>query len=349
MANYIPTEGIFTIYQGGGNSANHSGDSNTTPPTRIASITDSDGTNQQFTTGDTIMLTFSGASTATITAKFLGTTTEIEGGPYIVLEVTFGSNTFTYVVGTGGTATAGNTDPGEKVAPATVGGLNIDNSAFTVCFFPGTLIATPSGERRVEDLVPGDPVLVDDAGSVSATWIGRMARNLRSRLGYGRAVPVKFLGRQTVSTRFAPAERLMPVRFAAGSLGGGGKPLLPHSGLTVTADHAMLVDGVLCQAGALVNGTTITRVPLSEFGESYTVYHVETDVHEIILANGAPTETFVDNVSRRAFDNHAEFVKLHGDQPEMKELPHPRASNARHLPLRIKSRLGIGAKRNSAA
>ena len=103
----------------------------------------------------------------------------------------------------------------------------------------------------------------------------------------------------------------------------------------------MLVDGVLCQAGALVNGTTITRVPLSEFGESYTVYHVETDVHEIVLANGAPTETFVDNVSRRAFDNHAEFVKLHGDQPEMKELPHPRASNARHLPARIRGRLGI--------
>ena len=172
------------------------------------------------------MLTFSGASTATVPAKFLGTTTEIDGGPYIVLEVSFNiggrSTTFTYVVGTGRTATAGNADPGEKVAPATVERLNIDDSAFTVCFFPGTLIATPSGERRVEDLVPGDPVLVDDSGSVSATWIGRMARNLRSRLGYGRAVPVKFLGRQTVSTRFGPAERLMPVRFATGSLGGGG-------------------------------------------------------------------------------------------------------------------------------
>ena len=105
----------------------------------------------------------------------------------------------------------------------------------------------------------------------------------------------------------------------------------------------MLVDGVLCEAGALVNGTTIARVPLSVFGESYTVYHVETEAHEIILANGTPTETFVDNVSRRAFDNYAEFERLHGDQPEMKELPHPRASNARHLPTRIKNRLGIGA------
>ena len=123
---------------------------------------------------------------------------------------------------------------------------------------------------------------------------------------------------------------------------------MPHRDLTVTADHAILVDSVLCEAGALVNGTTITRVPLSEFGESYTVYHVETEAHEIILANGAPAETFVDNVSRRAFDNFAEFVTQYGDQPEIKELPYPRASNARHLPARIKSQLGIGSMGKSA-
>ena len=111
----------------------------------------------------------------------------------------------------------------------------------------------------------------------------------------------------------------------------------------------MLLDGVLCEAGTLVNGTTITRVPLSEFGDSYTVYHLETEDHEIIHANGVPTETFVDNVSRSAFDNQAEFEELYGNQQEMKELPYPRASNARHLPERIKSRLGIDAKRESAA
>ena len=122
---------------------------------------------------------------------------------------------------------------------------------------------------------------------------------------------------------------------------------MPHSDLTVTSDHAVLVDGVLCEAGALVNGTTITHVPLSEFGESYTVYHVETEAHEIIFANGAPAETFVDNVSRRAFDNFAEFEALHGNTSEMKELPYPRASNARHLPERIKRRLGICASENT--
>ena len=123
---------------------------------------------------------------------------------------------------------------------------------------------------------------------------------------------------------------------------------MPHSDLTVTADHAMLVDGVLCEAGTLVNGTTITLVPLQEFGESYTVYHVETEAHEIIIANGAPAESFIDNVSRRAFENYDEFEKLHSDPPEMVELPLPRATNSRHLPARIRNRFGIGEVAKSA-
>ena len=183
----------------------------------------------------------------------------------------------------------------------------------TFCFAAGSLIATPAGEVAVEHLRIGDTVLTAE----------------------GRAVPVKWIGRQSVMTRFGPAERLMPVRFAAGSLGDG----LPHEPLTVTADHGMLVDGVICHAGALVNGTTITRVPLAEMGERYTVYHIETENHEIILANGAPAETFIDNVSRRVFDNFAEFEALYGDVPEMAELPYPRAMSARQVPGAIRARL----------
>jgi hypothetical protein len=182
-----------------------------------------------------------------------------------------------------------------------------------LCFCAGTLISTPRGAIRVESLTIGDLVIAQE----------------------GRAVPVKWIGRQTVSTRFGPAERLMPVRFMAGSLGEG----LPSADLTVTADHGMLVEGVICHAGALVNGTTITRVPLAEMGETYTVYHIETEDHEIILANGAPAETFIDNVSRRVFDNYAEFEALYGDVPEMEELPYPRAMSVRQVPGRIALKL----------
>jgi hypothetical protein len=74
-------------------------------------------------------------------------------------------------------------------------------------------------------------------------------------------------------------------------------------------------------------------------GETYTVYHIETEEHEIILANGAPAETFIDNVSRRAFDNYAEFEALYGDVPEMQELPYPRAMSARQVPAHIQQSL----------
>ncbi|WP_420396764.1 Hint domain-containing protein [Nioella sp.] len=190
---------------------------------------------------------------------------------------------------------------------------NFEPNGVPLCFAAGSLIATPAGEVAVERLRIGDTVLTAE----------------------GCTVPVKWIGRQTVMTRFGPAERLMPVRFAAGSLGAG----LPNADLTVTADHGMLVDGVICHAGALVNGTTIARVPLAEMGESYTVYHIETEDHEIILANGAPAETFIDNVSRRVFDNFDEFEALYGDVPEMEELPYPRAMSARQVPGRIVSKL----------
>ena len=181
------------------------------------------------------------------------------------------------------------------------------------CFAAGSLVSTPTGNRPVETMRIGDRVTTAD----------------------GREVPVKWIGRQTVSARFGPAERLGLVRFSAGSLGEG----LPHTDLTVTADHGMLVEGVICHAGALLNGVTITRVPLAEMGETCTVYHIETEEHEIILANGAASETFIDNVSRRVFDNFAEFEARYGDVPEMQELPYPRAMSARQVPGRISRKL----------
>ena len=188
---------------------------------------------------------------------------------------------------------------------------------FINCFLTGTLIATPEGEVAVESLRPGDRVLTAD----------------------GRAIPVTYLFEQRIDPRFGPAERLRPIRIRAGALGGG----LPHSDLRVTADHGMLVSGVICHAGALANGTTIVQEALQP-GEGYTVYHVECAAHEILLANGAAAESFIDNVGRQSFDNWAGFVALYGaDQPEMEELPHPRAMSARQVPQAIRARLSRSA------
>ncbi|QZO02575.1 Hint domain-containing protein [Chenggangzhangella methanolivorans] len=156
----------------------------------------------------------------------------------------------------------------------------------------------------------------------------------------GSAVPVKWIGRQAIGGAAGMPEGREPVRISAGALGDG----LPLRDLVVTSDHAMLLDGVLVQAGALVNGSTIARLSQSVIRDGLTVFHIETKGHEIILAEGAATETFVDNVTRRAFDNFAEFEALYGATADaIAERDEPRAMSPRQVPAAIRDRIAIAA------
>lgn len=182
-----------------------------------------------------------------------------------------------------------------------------------MCFAAGTQIATPSGEAPVESLAAGDEIRCAD----------------------GRIALVKWIGRQSVLSRIA-SQKLQPVRIRAGALG----QTIPHSDLTVTADHGMIVDGLVINASALVNGATIDFVPLSELPPRVTYYHIETEGHDVILANGAATETFVDAVGRAAFDNYAEYLDLYGAERIILEMDRPRISSHRMVPAAIRARLG---------
>jgi len=137
---------------------------------------------------------------------------------------------------------------------------------------------------------------------------------------------------------FGLAEGRRPVCIAAGALGEGS----PVRQLRGTADHALLIYGVLVQAGALANGganPSIRRITPAELGERFTVFHIETDNHEVILVEGPP-ESFIDNVTRECFDNYAEFEALYGAAPEpMQELPQPRAKSFRQVPLAIRAKI----------
>lgn len=173
-------------------------------------ITDKKDGETTFTVGEEVTLHYkTPTNVLTGTATYKGTIT-VNGVIYPVVEYELGDDTITYVVGL---------PFGSSDNPTTIGSHNINAVAFTVCFLPGTLISTPSGERKVEELVAGDSILIGAAG-------GRLERtpgcesppNPTSTI----VVPVKWVGRQIVSPQFGPADRLVPVRFAAGSLEGGG-------------------------------------------------------------------------------------------------------------------------------
>jgi serralysin len=153
------------------------------------------------------------------------------------------------------------------------------------CYAAGTLVATPGGEVAVEALRIGD-LLVTAAGP---------------------ARPIRWIGRRSYSGRFvARNQGVLPIRIRAGALDEG----VPRRDLFVSPEHAMFVDEVLVPARLLVNGSSISQVGAAE---RVTYFHLEMESHDVILAEGAPSETFVDDGSRGGFHNAGEFRALYPD------------------------------------
>ena len=243
-----------------------------------------------------------------IVGTFAGVTT-VSGSVFIVVDAGEIAGVQTYYL-------YGPATPDYSAFPDDYADLVVDNSSFIVCFLAGTGIATPAGETPVEALAIGDLVLTAD----------------------GHAAPVKWVGVQTVATLFADPVRTFPIRITAGAL----RPDLPARDLLVSPDHALFLDGVLVQAAALVNGTTIVRE--TAMPERFTYFHVELEDHSLIFAEGVPAETFLDTVTRRRFDNWAEYEALYGDTgPVLAELPSPRIKSARQLPQALARRLAARA------
>jgi Hint domain len=186
------------------------------------------------------------------------------------------------------------------------------NEAEVICFLRGTRIRTPDGSKPVELLLIGDKVLTAD----------------------GQTRAVRWLWRQTVVTAFADELRAYPIHIRAGALDEN----VPERDLFLSPDHAILVDECLVQAAALVNNATITRVLKPE--PRFVYYHIELEDHALVLAEGVASETFVDNITRRRFDNYADYEAMYGaGEVPIAEMDVPRAKSARQLPRQIRERL----------
>ena len=116
---------------------------------------------------------------------------------------------------------------------------------------------------------------------------------------------------------------------------------VPHAHLYLSPLHALFIDGVLIQVAPLVNGTSI--IPAASEGmKDIEYFQIELATHEVILAEGAPVETYLNTNGREHFTNFVEYERLYGREtgPTVPYAPVYGYSNARaHLKALL--RLGI--------
>ena len=168
----------------------------------------------------------------------------------------------------------------DLIGQSLVGDLELE----AVCFVAGTRIETDHGLMSVEALRPGDRVRTVARGEAAfkpVRWIGERA--------------VTFGGN-------AGDEVLRPIRIRAGALGDG----MPQRDLLVSGNHCLLLEGQLVPAKLLVNGSSIV---IDRSANSVHYFHIELDVHDAVLAEGVPAETYID-VDNRAFFSNAAVTTL---------------------------------------
>lgn len=168
------------------------------------------------------------------------------------------------------------------------------------CFASGSQIATVRGVVAVEDLCQGDMVLTRDNGIRPIAWIGR---------------------RPLCADELALRPQHRPIRIAAGALGRG----LPDRDLIVSPNHRVLIHSpalramvgegeALVPAEQLVGAPGITQDDVT----SVSYFHVMFDRHEVILSNGAWTESLHPQLKTLSGFSEAQREEIFALFPELR-------------------------------
>jgi autotransporter passenger strand-loop-strand repeat protein len=157
----------------------------------------------------------------------------------------------------------------------------------TPCYCRGTRILTDHGEMPVETLRIGDRLITMS----------------------GRARPIRWIGTRSYSGRFAAGNKdVLPILIMQNALGTN----VPERDLWVSPLHAMFLDGVLIPAWALINGASIVQTARVDNVE---YFHLELETHDVLIAEGALAESFLDDHSRGMFHNAATYREIYPDTP----------------------------------
>ncbi|EUK17461.1 Hint domain-containing protein [Commensalibacter papalotli (ex Servin-Garciduenas et al. 2014)] len=157
-----------------------------------------------------------------------------------------------------------------------------------VCFLTGTMIKMGKGDCAVEDIQVGDMVLTYDPQTKTkvkkkVVWVGHQTARVNPKLtddlaGY-------------------------PVRIVKDAFKKG----VPNKDLLITAEHCLFIDGHFIPARMLVNGRSIYY---DYSMTSYDYYHIETEDHSVIWADGMLTESYLNTGNRYGFNRDQKVVVL---------------------------------------
>ncbi len=143
-----------------------------------------------------------------------------------------------------------------------------------ICFASGTRIATQKGEVCVEDLEAGDKVFTRDNGIQTLRWVGR---------------------RDLTAGELETHPEFQPILIRAGALGKG----IPERDLQVSPQHRMLLTSELAEVmfgerEILVAAKFLTGLDGVDQvqADHISYHHLMFDHHEVILADGAWSESF---------------------------------------------------------
>lgn len=190
--------------------------------------------------------------------------------------------------------------------------LEVDPSN-PVCFAAGTMICTDRGDVAIENLKAGDLVYTVNRGLQPVRWI--KARTVRAD-----------------EMVFFP--NLRPIRIRQGALG----EQMPSKDLLVSPQHRMLVRSKITQrmcgeAEALVAAKHLRKIDGIDMAtdvSSVVYYHMMFDQHEIVIANGALTESLYTGAQALKAIDPAALEELFLLFPDLQENGH-RPASARFL------------------
>ncbi len=179
------------------------------------------------------------------------------------------------------------------------------------CFLQGTMICTRYGEVTVEDLIPGDQVVVRDGAYATLRWVGWTQVDATGPEGGKNA----------------------PIRIPRNAFGKGA----PTRDLYVSPNHRIWMNNpsfeyyfaereVLVPAKHLIGWKGISKV---SYVPQPRYFHLLFDCHEIVLSDGLPTESLHPSVATMDQFEHEARDELLRLFPELAEVP-GNGKTARH-------------------